>query len=99
MPDAEKKCVCQNRSFNVARVAGLCASCVAQAGDQQNGINVIMSTCNFSPQNYSPNKDRDANNVNVVASVTSAAARGRRAGVAGAVCSATAAAMLLVSCF
>ena len=34
--DAEEKCVCLNRSFDVARLAGLCASCIMQADDAQN---------------------------------------------------------------
>ena len=34
--DAEEKCVCLNRSFDVARISGLCASCIMQANDVQN---------------------------------------------------------------
>lgn len=30
---AQRQCICQNRSFDVAGVAGLCASCMEQYGD------------------------------------------------------------------
>ncbi|KND89664.1 hypothetical protein TOPH_05654 [Tolypocladium ophioglossoides CBS 100239] len=79
--DAEEKCVCLNRSFDVAQVAGLCASCIMQAGYVQNNMHVIMSTCNFPPLDYTPSKDSEANNIDVVASAPSAV-WGQKAGVA-----------------
>ncbi|ODA82626.1 hypothetical protein RJ55_01134 [Drechmeria coniospora] len=33
---AEERCVCMNRSFDVPRVAALCASCIKQTGDEMN---------------------------------------------------------------
>jgi cobalamin biosynthesis Mg chelatase CobN len=33
----EANCICTNKSFDVARVMGLCASCIAQNGDPING--------------------------------------------------------------
>lgn len=35
--NAEEQCVCSNESFNVAEIAGLCASCVSMVADAQNG--------------------------------------------------------------
>lgn len=32
----EEKCVCSNNSFNVAEIAGLCASCISMKADTQN---------------------------------------------------------------
>lgn len=34
--NAEEKCVCLNNSFNVAEIAGLCASCISMKADTQN---------------------------------------------------------------
>ncbi|RFU74340.1 hypothetical protein TARUN_7967 [Trichoderma arundinaceum] len=34
--NAEEKCVCLNDSFNVAEIAGLCASCISMNADTQN---------------------------------------------------------------
>lgn len=34
--NAEEKCVCLNTSFNVAEIAGLCASCISMKADTQN---------------------------------------------------------------
>jgi hypothetical protein len=37
MPDdLEQQCVCSNKSFDVARLTALCASCVDQSGDDTN---------------------------------------------------------------
>ncbi|KAK4078206.1 uncharacterized protein Triagg1_3222 [Trichoderma aggressivum f. europaeum] len=41
--NAEEKCVCSNTSFNVAEIAGLCASCISMKADTQNNMDVIMS--------------------------------------------------------
>lgn len=35
--NAEEECVCLNHSFNVAEIAGLCASCISMIADTQNG--------------------------------------------------------------
>jgi hypothetical protein len=34
--NAEERCVCLNTSFNVAEIAGLCASCIGMVADTQN---------------------------------------------------------------
>ncbi|PHH59820.1 hypothetical protein CDD81_2456 [Ophiocordyceps australis] len=65
--DAEEQCVCLNKSFDVPKVAALCASCIAQSGDDENNVNVIMSRCMFSPLEYSPGNESAVNNVHVVA--------------------------------
>ncbi|KFA67352.1 hypothetical protein S40285_07022 [Stachybotrys chlorohalonatus IBT 40285] len=65
---AEEQCVCLNESFDVPRVAGLCASCIMQAGDVDNNVDIIVSACGFpDPEEYSPRKDAVVNNVRVVA--------------------------------
>ncbi|EHK26970.1 uncharacterized protein TRIVIDRAFT_217577 [Trichoderma virens Gv29-8] len=61
--NAEEKCVCLNTSFNVAEIAGLCASCISMIADTQNDMEVIMSVCDFPPQQYSPDKDSLASNI------------------------------------
>ncbi|KAL6798264.1 hypothetical protein J3E68DRAFT_283066 [Trichoderma sp. SZMC 28012] len=61
--NAEEKCVCLNTSFDVAEIAGLCASCISMKADTQNNMDVIMSVCQFSPQQYSPDKDSLASNI------------------------------------
>ncbi|UNI20529.1 hypothetical protein JDV02_006607 [Purpureocillium takamizusanense] len=66
-PDPEEECVCKNRSFDVAQVAGLCADCIMQGGDLHNNMNIIMATCNFPKVGYSPARDSIAVNVNVKA--------------------------------
>ncbi|PHH70465.1 hypothetical protein CDD82_7094 [Ophiocordyceps australis] len=65
--DAEEQCVCLNKSFDVPKVAALCASCIAQSGDDQNNVNVIMSRCMFPPLEYSPGNESVVSNVHVVA--------------------------------
>ncbi|KPM38286.1 hypothetical protein AK830_g8266 [Neonectria ditissima] len=64
---AEEDCVCLNESFDVAKVAALCASCIAVAGYPENNINVIMEGCNFTALTYTPSKDSAANNIRVEA--------------------------------
>lgn len=32
MGEAERECVCENKSFNVEKISGLCSSCIWQAG-------------------------------------------------------------------
>ncbi|TFB02661.1 hypothetical protein CCMA1212_005446 [Trichoderma ghanense] len=61
--NAEERCVCLNTSFDVAEIAGLCASCIGMVANTQNNMEVIMSVCGFPPQQYSPDKDRLASNI------------------------------------
>ncbi|KAH7324927.1 hypothetical protein B0I35DRAFT_172279 [Stachybotrys elegans] len=65
--NAEEQCVCLNQSFDVARVAALCASCIMGVGDLNNNVNIIVSGCAFPPQQYSSNLDSVVNDVRVVA--------------------------------
>ncbi|KAM3443790.1 hypothetical protein MY4824_000238 [Beauveria thailandica] len=83
MRDGEEECVCENKSFNVARVAALCSSCIATASEQQNDMGVIMETCKFTPEQYSPEKDSIVDNIQVQA-VPPKAVWGQNAGVAKA---------------
>ncbi|CEJ80052.1 hypothetical protein VHEMI00257 [[Torrubiella] hemipterigena] len=71
----EEICVCENRSFDVATLTGLCASCVASKSKLQDAANLelIMSTCDFPEQRYSPDKDKLVNNI-VVKALTSGVA-------------------------
>ncbi|KAL6863614.1 hypothetical protein J3F83DRAFT_197687 [Trichoderma novae-zelandiae] len=61
--NAEERCVCLNTSFNVAEIAGLCASCIGMIADTQNNMQVILSVCGFPSQQYSPDKDELASNI------------------------------------
>ncbi|KAJ6780936.1 hypothetical protein PWT90_09184 [Aphanocladium album] len=81
MNDGEKDCVCNNKSFNVPNVAALCASCIATTEKLQNDMNVIMTTCKFASEQYSPDKDKVVNNVQVQATPPKAV-WGQNAGVA-----------------
>ncbi|KAJ4855867.1 hypothetical protein T069G_09235 [Trichoderma breve] len=51
--NAEEKCVCLNNSFNVAEIAGLCASCISMKADTQNNMDVIMSTNSYKQVKWS----------------------------------------------
>ncbi|PHH80367.1 hypothetical protein CDD80_1812 [Ophiocordyceps camponoti-rufipedis] len=58
----EAQCVCTNKSFNVSRVAGLCAGCLTQdlakaTGEEKTklkapvrDINEILSACSFAAE-------------------------------------------------
>ncbi|KAH6663957.1 hypothetical protein F5X68DRAFT_217958 [Plectosphaerella plurivora] len=61
----ERLCFCQNKSFDVARVAGLCASCINQMGDDKNPIDSIITMCNFTVEEYQPALDSVAVGVKV----------------------------------
>ncbi|OAA33476.1 hypothetical protein AAL_00941 [Moelleriella libera RCEF 2490] len=65
--DTEARCVCLNRSFDVALVAALCTSCITKNGDSQTGMRNVMSVCDFAPRNYSPSDDAVVNNIRVSA--------------------------------
>ncbi|KAJ3497547.1 hypothetical protein NLG97_g1812 [Lecanicillium saksenae] len=81
MNNGEKDCVCDNKSFNVPNVAALCSSCIATAKQLQNDMDVIMTTCKFASEQYSPDKDKVVNNVQVQATPPKAV-WGQNAGVA-----------------
>ncbi|KAH6609835.1 hypothetical protein Trco_003181 [Trichoderma cornu-damae] len=66
--NAEERCVCLNASFDVAEIAGLCASCIGMVANTQNDMEIIMSVCGFPPQQYDPGKDILAANIWVKAS-------------------------------
>ncbi|QPH05210.1 hypothetical protein C2857_002878 [Epichloe festucae Fl1] len=65
--DSEERCVCLNRSFDVARVASLCTSCILQSGDTKTNMKVVMSVCGFPSSKYTPADDSVADNVLVSA--------------------------------
>ncbi|KAF4336868.1 hypothetical protein FBEOM_9248 [Fusarium beomiforme] len=48
----EAACICTNKSFDVAGVMGLCASCMAQNSKDTEDIDKIMSQCSFSSTSY-----------------------------------------------
>ncbi|KAH8882916.1 hypothetical protein GQ53DRAFT_811783 [Thozetella sp. PMI_491] len=73
---AERTCLCENKSFNVQSLAGLCASCMAQnvspAGDasgQLSDIKEIMTECSFTSTIYSPAATALAQDLTIVAVV------------------------------
>lgn len=57
---AERECICRNTSFDVPKVAALCAACLMQnvpAGGDRDGVedmNDIMSQCSFTSTTYVP---------------------------------------------
>ncbi|KAL8415277.1 hypothetical protein RB594_006212 [Gaeumannomyces avenae] len=73
------QCVCTNRSFDVARFAALCQSCMTQSNprdkDDLKDIDKIMRKCGFAAQNYSPSQSNDANGINVSAVKPTAASQ------------------------
>ncbi|EGX97025.1 hypothetical protein CCM_01684 [Cordyceps militaris CM01] len=83
MNTGEEDCVCLNKSFNVPEVAALCASCIAGADQEQNDMSVIMTTCKFASAQYSPDKDKVAENIHVQATPPQAVL-GQNAGVTSA---------------
>ncbi|KAF2271509.1 uncharacterized protein EI97DRAFT_364670, partial [Westerdykella ornata] len=51
----EAQCICSNKSFNVASIAALCASCIQLNGNRTtDDVNKIMSACSFSSTSYAP---------------------------------------------
>ncbi|KAG8158629.1 hypothetical protein KVR01_011751 [Diaporthe batatas] len=50
----EANCICTNKSFDVAGVMGLCASCIAQNGATTDDASKIMSQCSFTSTSYTP---------------------------------------------
>ncbi|RGP80132.1 hypothetical protein FLONG3_1666 [Fusarium longipes] len=65
--DPERECVCLNKSFDVAKVAALCQDCIVVDGHKQNNMDIIMKACGFSERSYTPDKDREVDNVRVEA--------------------------------
>ncbi|KAF5962889.1 hypothetical protein FBULB1_13746 [Fusarium bulbicola] len=65
--DPERECVCNNTSFDVAKIAALCQDCIVVDGHKQNNLDVIMRSCGFKPLTYTPDQDKAADNVRVEA--------------------------------
>ncbi|KAF6828420.1 hypothetical protein CPLU01_08503 [Colletotrichum plurivorum] len=65
--NAEKSCICGNKSFDVQLLAGMCQSCIRQSGNRANDMDFIMSQCNFSESKYTRDKDDLVYNIRVVA--------------------------------
>ncbi|KAL1872008.1 hypothetical protein VTK73DRAFT_1752 [Phialemonium thermophilum] len=77
----EAQCICTNRSFDVARLAALCASCIDQNSSDADrldnmdvlttifkpDIRAIMRTCGFSSTSYAPSASTLAEGVTVQA--------------------------------
>ncbi|KAF4341162.1 hypothetical protein FBEOM_5032 [Fusarium beomiforme] len=65
--DPEMECVCNNKSFDVAKIAALCQDCIVVDGHKQNNLDIIMQSCGFEPLTYTPEEDSAADNVRVEA--------------------------------
>ncbi|RSM07994.1 hypothetical protein CEP52_004979 [Fusarium oligoseptatum] len=65
--DPEQECVCNNDSFDVAKIAALCHDCIVVDGHKQNNMDMIMKACNFTDLSYTPDEDSAADNIRVVA--------------------------------
>ncbi|EXL72671.1 hypothetical protein FOPG_11826 [Fusarium oxysporum f. sp. conglutinans race 2 54008] len=65
--DPERECVCNNKSFDVAKIAALCQDCIVVDGHKQNNLDIIMQSCGFKPLTYTPDQDKAADNVRVEA--------------------------------
>ncbi|KAH6697508.1 hypothetical protein F5X68DRAFT_226878 [Plectosphaerella plurivora] len=50
----EANCICTNKSFDVAGVMALCASCIAQNMGKTEDTNKMMSQCAFPTMSYAP---------------------------------------------
>ncbi|KAH7231978.1 hypothetical protein B0J15DRAFT_197282 [Fusarium solani] len=50
----EANCICTNKSFDVAAVMALCASCMAQNSQKTEDVDKIMSQCSFTSTSYVP---------------------------------------------
>ncbi|KAH8756128.1 hypothetical protein F5883DRAFT_430155 [Diaporthe sp. PMI_573] len=75
------QCICTNRSFDVAGLTALCASCIDQNGlpsdkeDNMDDIGEIMARYGFPNVTWTPEVDPAANNVSVSASRLTASAQ------------------------
>ncbi|KAF9768597.1 hypothetical protein IL306_014070 [Fusarium sp. DS 682] len=65
--DPERECVCNNKSFDVAKIAALCQDCIVVDGHKQNNLDIIMRSCGFEERTYTPEQDSVADNVRVEA--------------------------------
>ncbi|KAK0108073.1 hypothetical protein ONS95_002894 [Cadophora gregata] len=50
----ESTCICTNKSFDVASISALCASCIGQNGATTDDMVEIMSACSFTSMSYAP---------------------------------------------
>ncbi|KAI7769711.1 hypothetical protein LZL87_003201 [Fusarium oxysporum] len=48
----EANCICTNKSFDVAAVMALCASCMVQNSQDTEDVDKIMSQCSFTSTSY-----------------------------------------------
>ncbi|KAF5711765.1 hypothetical protein FMUND_8824 [Fusarium mundagurra] len=48
----EANCICTNKSFDVAAVMALCASCMIQNSQDTEDVDKIMSQCSFTSTSY-----------------------------------------------
>ncbi|KAK4210382.1 hypothetical protein QBC37DRAFT_448357 [Rhypophila decipiens] len=74
---AERDCICLNKSFDVPKITGLCASCIAQNFPPNNNddddddaledINKIMAQCGFPSTTYAPEATTAVTNIIVSA--------------------------------
>ncbi|KAJ3455217.1 hypothetical protein MRS44_013817 [Fusarium solani] len=48
----EANCICTNKSFDVAAVMALCASCMAQNSQNTEDVDKLMSQCSFTSTSY-----------------------------------------------
>ncbi|KAL4728178.1 hypothetical protein ACLX1H_004915 [Fusarium chlamydosporum] len=48
----EANCICTNKSFDVATVMALCASCMAQNSSDAEDVEKMMAQCSFSSTSY-----------------------------------------------
>ncbi|KAJ4174571.1 hypothetical protein NW754_004990 [Fusarium falciforme] len=65
--DPEQQCVCNNTSFDVAKIAALCHDCIVVDGHKQNNMDKIMKACNFTELSYTIDDDSAADNIRVEA--------------------------------
>ncbi|KAL0944922.1 uncharacterized protein CTRU02_202809 [Colletotrichum truncatum] len=65
--NAERDCICKNKSFDVQLLAGMCQSCIRQSRNRANDMDYIMGTCNFTESTYTPDKDSLAFDIRVAA--------------------------------
>ncbi|KAJ6447182.1 CAP22 protein [Purpureocillium lavendulum] len=78
----EAQCVCTNRSFDVAKIAALCADCMHQSAngskrrddddnradrDDLKDIDNLMSTCGFTSTKYNPSATGEVQGITVAA--------------------------------
>ncbi|KAK3080359.1 hypothetical protein LTS18_002133 [Coniosporium uncinatum] len=54
MGQANIECICNNPSFDVSVVGGLCSNCMMQAGVNNNELMRLESTCQFESASYQP---------------------------------------------